>query len=74
MRRKAAFRKYQHFKCISAPIRAQVVRHINIHSEVKPYTCSECGKGFNFKQKVRILLALNSSLDLKFLVTLATTL
>ena len=37
---------------ISAPIRAQIVRHINIHSEVKPYTCSECGKGFNFKQKV----------------------
>ena len=40
----------------SAQIRAGIVRHINIHSENKPYQCMECGKGFNFKQKVRFLV------------------
>ena len=33
-------------------VKAQITRHVNVHSEIKPYLCRECGKGFNFKQKV----------------------
>ena len=37
---------------ITAQLRATIRKHINIHSDVKAYKCSECGKGFNFRQKV----------------------
>jgi hypothetical protein len=39
---------------IVAQIKAQIARHINIHSAAKAYVCTECGRGFNFKQKVSV--------------------
>ena len=39
-------------------VKANVNRHVNIHSEIKPYLCRECGKGFNFKQKVWFIISL----------------
>lgn len=42
--------------CLYTPITASnksvIAKHINVHRSVKAFQCSECGKGFNFMQKV----------------------
>ena len=43
-------------------IRAGIVRHINIHSDIKPYACLECGREFTFKQKLQVHMKYHADL------------